>query len=176
MKEDIYILIQKDKEQAFREIVATYTERIYWQVRKLVLDHDDANDITQEVFVRAWSSLDKFKGESKMSTWLTRIAFNQSYTFLEKSKITGQKIDISDVELQAPSRIDEIDVSTRLIEALGTLPPKQRLVFSLKYFDDMKYDEMAKLLDSSVGGLKASYHHAVQKIKLFITEIKPLDY
>ena len=175
MKDETYILIQEDKERAFRKILSEHKEIIYWQVRKMVLDHEDANDVTQEVFIKAWNNLDKFKGESKISTWLHRIAFNQCYTFLEKKKKHSHE-DILDYDIKDGVDLSGVLIAEKLLQALGTLPTKQRLVFSLKYFDEMKYEEMSELLDTSIGALKASYHHAVQKIKVFVTQIKPLEF
>lgn len=162
---------QKD---AFSEIVRAYSEKLYWVVRKMVLAHDDANDVLQNVFIKAWVNIDSFKGESMLSTWLYKIAVNESITFLNKQR-THQNISIDDTDtfllskMESDSYFDGDEMQKQFQQALLTLPEKQRLVFNMKYFDEMKYEEMSDVLGTSVGALKASYHHAVQKIKDFLS-------
>ncbi len=166
---ELLILLSKNKEEGFRYILKSNKERVYWHVRKMVFEHEDANDLTQDTFLKVWNNLDKFKGESQVYTWIHRIATNICLTFLEKKKKT-QTVDL-EVEpiIQGPDTVMTSEVVvTRLLAALKVIPPKQRLVFNLKYFDNMKYEEIADLTDSSVGSLKASYHFAVKKIEEFL--------
>ncbi len=159
----------------FAKLVSEYSERLYWQIRKMVLSHDDANDILQDVFIKAWNNIDNFRGESKLSTWLYRIAVNESITFINKKKMQNN-ISMDDDEsfllniLEADEFFDGDETQKLLQEAILKLPEKQRLVFRMKYFDEMKYEEMSDILGTSVGALKASYHHAVKKIENFLEE------
>ncbi|MGI6074133.1 MAG: RNA polymerase sigma factor [Fermentimonas sp.] len=160
---------------AFSKIVNLYSERLYWQIRKMVLSHEDANDILQDVFVKAWTNLENFRGESKLSTWLYRIAINESITFINKQrKINNVSIDDDDSflinTLEADVYFDGDNAQKLLQKAMLTLPQKQRLVFQMKYFDEMKYDDISQILGTSVGALKASYHHAVKKIEKFLSK------
>lgn len=160
---------RKTKEKAFSIIVQKYQERIYWHIRKFLGEHEDANDVVQEVFLKAFKYLDNFKGDSGLYTWLYRIASNESINHINKNK--KKTVDISEAGLetqQSSSDVDGDQVYQKLMEAIAVLPEKQRLVFQMKYFDDMKYDEISKQLNASVGGLKANYHHAVKKIEAFI--------
>ncbi len=158
---------------AFAKLVAEYSERLYWQIRKMVLSHDDANDILQDVFIKAWSNIDNFRGESKLSTWLYRIAINESITFLNKKR-NQNNISIDDDDsflintLEGDTYFDGDSAQKILQEAILTLPDKQRLVFQMKYMEDMKYDDISEILGTSVGALKASYHHAVKKIENYL--------
>ncbi|HQG68409.1 MAG TPA: sigma-70 family RNA polymerase sigma factor, partial [Paludibacteraceae bacterium] len=145
------------------------------QIRKMVLSHDDANDILQEVFIKAWSSIDNFRGEAKLSTWLYRIAINESITFINKMRAQNNiSIDEDDSflinQLEGDQYFDGDETQKLLQKAVLTLPEKQRLVFQMKYFDEMKYEEMSEILGTSVGALKASYHHAVKKIENFFDQ------
>ena len=163
----------KRKSLAFSSIVRTYQERIYWHIRKMVLVHDDANDVMQNTFLKAWNGIDSFRGDSLISTWLYRIATNESLTFLTNKRLKNlQSMDDEESlmfqNLQADSYFDGNEVEQKLQEAILTLPEKQRLVFNLKYFEEMKYEEMSEILGTSVGALKASFHHAVKKIEEFI--------
>ncbi len=163
------------QKKAFAKLVSEYNERIYWQIRKMVLSHDDANDILQDVFIKAWLNIDNFRGEAKLSTWLYRIAINESITFINKKKTQNNiSIDDDDSFLMNTIEGDEFfdgDEAQKLLQrAILTLPEKQRLVFQLKYSQEMKYDEMSEILGTSVGALKASYHHAVKKIEKFLTD------
>ncbi|MCF2659276.1 RNA polymerase sigma factor [Parabacteroides distasonis] len=159
---------------AFTWIVATYSEKLYWQIRKMVLSHDDADDLLQNTFLKAWSNIDYFRGEAKLSTWLYKIAINECITFLNRQRSLNQvSMDDADLflldRLESDSYFDGDAVQLKLQKAILTLPEKQRLVFNMKYFDDMKYEEMSEILGTSVGALKASYHHAVKKIEDYLT-------
>jgi RNA polymerase sigma-70 factor (ECF subfamily) len=162
---------QKD---AFSEIVKAYSEKLYWVARRMVLTHDDANDVLQNVFIKAWLNIESFKGESMLSTWLYKIAVNESITFLNKQR-SHHDISIDDTDtfllskMESDSYFDGDEMQKQFQQALLTLPEKQRLVFNMKYFDEMKYEEISEVLGTSVGALKASYHHAVQKIKDFLS-------
>ncbi len=158
--------------QGFNLIVRTFQESIYWHIRKIVIDHDDANDVVQNTFIKAWKALPNFRGDSKLYTWLYRIATNEAITFLKKKKkYIFQSID--DVNQLLTSKIegayfDGDEIELKLQKALLTLPKKQRIVFNMKYFDNMKYDEISEILGTSVGALKANYHHAKNKIEDFL--------
>ncbi len=158
------------KEAAFTRLVREYQEPLYWQIRRMVVVHDDADDVLQNTLIKAWSAIDSFRGESRLQTWLFRIAINESLNFLNKKK-TVQSLDqengsLADV-LASDSFFDGDEVQRQFQTAINALPEKQRLVFNLKYFDEMKYEDMSDLLGTSIGALKASYHHAVKKISAF---------
>lgn len=161
---------EKTASRAFETLLATYSEPVYWQIRRMVLNHDDANDIVQNVFIKAWTNLHNFRGEAKLSTWLFKIAVNESINFLNKEKHRVQGVADSDEEnlliknLEADEYFDGDSLQLELQEAIAKLPEKQRLVFNMRYYDEMKYEEMSEVLGTSVGALKASYHHAVKKI------------
>ena len=160
---------------AFSILVRTYQERLYWHIRKMVLSHEDSNDVLQNTFMKAWKGLDGFRGESQLSTWLYRIATNETLTFLANKRLrnTNSLDDVEDsliLNLRADSYFNGTEIQLRLQEAILTLPEKQRLVFNMKYFDDITYEEMENILGTSVGALKASYHHAVKKIEKFFEE------
>ena len=167
--------IQERREAAFNLIVAKYQERLYWHIRKLLINHQDTDDTLQNTFIKVWTGLDNFREDSGLFTWLYRIATNEALTFLniKKRKLL---IPIHDVNNQLSGSLvqdpyfngDEMQLT--LQKALLTLPDKQRLVFNMKYFDEMKYEEMADILGTSVGALKASFHHAVKKIEKYISE------
>lgn len=160
---------------AFAKLVSEYSERLYWQIRKMILSHDDANDVLQDVFIKAWINIDNFRGESKLSTWLYRIAINESITFINKKK-NQNNISMDDDDsflmntLEGDEYFDGDEAQKLLQHAVLTLPDKQRLVFNMKYFDEMKYEDMSEILGTSVGALKASYHHAVKKVEKFLTD------
>ncbi len=163
------------RRKAFSKVVTLYGEKIYWQIRKMVLDHDDANDILQNTFMKAWINLDYFRGDAKISTWLFKIAINECITFMNKKR-NQNNISIDDTDVYVIERLksDEYfcgdEIQLKLQEAINRLPDKQKLVFNMKYFDEMKYDDMSEVLGTSVGALKASYHHAVKKIEEFLTK------
>lgn len=161
--------------QGFANLVDKYSERLYWQIRKMIYSHEDANDILQDVFIKAWLNIDKFRGDAKLSTWLYKIAINESITFINRSKAKlNLSIDDSDSflieKLEGDEYFDGDDAQLLLQKAIVSLPEKQRLVFQMKYFSEMKYDEMSDILGTSVGALKASYHHAVKKVERFLKE------
>ena len=164
----------KTAQSAFAVLVKEYTEPLYWHLRRMVLDHDDANDLLQNTFIKAWTNIDGFQGNSKISTWLYRIATNEALTFLSRQNanefISLDDEDASPVNLETDEYFDGDELQRRLQDALQTLPPKQRMVFNMKYFDEMKYEEMSEVLGTSVGALKASYHLAVQKIAAFFQD------
>ncbi|WP_455628817.1 RNA polymerase sigma factor [Parabacteroides chinchillae] len=160
---------------AFTLVVNIYGEKLYWQIRKMVLNHDDANDLLQNTFLKAWTNIDYFRGEAKLSTWLYKIAINECITFLNKQRaINNVSVDDTDVflleRLKGDEYFDGDAAQMKLQEAILSLPEKQRLVFNMKYFDDMKYEDMSDVLGTSVGALKASYHHAVKKVEEFFTK------
>jgi RNA polymerase sigma-70 factor (ECF subfamily) len=155
-------------------LVRTYQQRVYWLIRKMVIDHDDADDLTQEVFVKIHKAIDNFREDSQLFTWIYRIATNECLTFLNKKK-RRFFLPLEDVGAQLSAKIDSSshvggdEIEKKLQKALLTLPDKQRLVFNLKYFEDMPYEEMAVVTNTSVGALKASFHHAVKKIEEYLS-------
>ena len=150
----------------FSAIVAQYKERLYWHIRKIVIVHEDADDVLQNTFLKAWKGLETFKGEARLYTWLYRIATNEAINFLN-SKRSYQMVPLEDAEhlLHHDTYFSGDELQLQLQKAILALPEKQRIVFNMKYFDEMSYDEMSEILGTSVGALKASYHHAVKKIK-----------
>ena len=176
-KQDEQLLMQQlldpaKQRKAFEQVVREYGEQLYWQIRRMVLIHEDADDVLQNVFIKAWSHLDDFHQESRLSTWLYRIAVNESLDFLRKQK-NSSMIHTDDVEsgvanmLVADNYFDGDETEAMLQEAFSQLPDVQRTVFTLRYYDDMKYSEMSRILKTSEGSLKASYHIAVKKISEF---------
>jgi RNA polymerase sigma-70 factor (ECF subfamily) len=165
------------KEKAFNELVKTYQERLYWHVRRMVLDHEDANDVLQNVFIKVWKALADFREQSGLYTWLYRIATNETLTFLDQRKrraslsLSDEETDLSN-RLVAQPGFDDRQLEWKLQKAIQGLPEKQKLVFNLRYFDEMPYEKMSEILGTSVGALKASYHHAVKKIEAYF---KPED-
>ena len=158
---------------AFNHIINQNQERAYWHIRKIVFSHEDANDVTQNTFIKVWKNLYKFKGNSKIYTWIYTIATNESINFLNKQKKHYfESLDLVSYRLSknfsADSYFDGDDIERKLQEALLTLPTKQRIAFNMKYFDKMKYDEISAILGTSVGALKANYHHAKNKIEEFL--------
>jgi len=170
--------IFRDKEKrnyAFNFIVRKYQERLYWHIRKIVLNHDDTDDILQNTFIKVWKGLEGFREDSKLYTWLYRIATNESLTFLKQQK-TKYLLPIIDYENQLSETLESDkyfngdEIQLKLQKAILNLPEKQRIVFNLKYFEEMKYEDMAEVLATSVGALKASYHHAVKKIENYFND------
>ncbi len=159
---------------AFNLIVRKYQERLYWYIRRVVIDHEDANDVLQNVFLKAWKNLHSFREDANLYTWLYRIATNESLTFL-KQKARRQHLSTDELQHQLAGTLESDPhysgeaIQKKLDQAILTLPEKQRIVFTLKYFEEKKYDEMALILNTSVGALKASYHHAVKKIEKYLT-------
>ena len=166
---------EKTREQAFTEIVSRYQERLYWHIRRLVVSHDDAHDVMQNVFIKVWKALGEFREDSQLYTWLYRIGTNESLTFLEQQK-RRSSVSFNDVEgvlgekLKSERGFDEKKLEWRLQKAISELPDKQRAVFNMRYFDEMPYEQMSEITGTSVGALKASYHHAVKKIEAFFKE------
>ncbi|NSL88898.1 RNA polymerase sigma factor [Chitinophaga solisilvae] len=165
--------IPASREEGFTLIIRKYQERLYWHIRRLVIAHDDANDVLQNVFIKVWKNLENFREDAQLYTWLYKIATNESLTFLEQQK-RKQAVSLSDVEdglsnkLRADSQFDPNKLEWKLQKAILQLPEKQRIVFNLRYYDEMPYEEMSRVLDTSEGALKASYHHAVKKIEEYI--------
>jgi RNA polymerase sigma-70 factor (ECF subfamily) len=163
----------KTKEKAFRVLISQYKERLYWHVRKIVISHDDADDVLQNTFIKIFKNIDKFNEQSKLYSWMYRIATNESITFINK-RAKQRNVDISDYHEQLASTLESDiyfsgdEIQLILQKAIATLPQKQQLVFNMKYFDELKYDEMSEILETSVGALKASYFHAVKKIEKYI--------
>lgn len=155
---------------AFNQLVKTYQQKVYWHIRKMVIDHDDANDLTQETFIKIWKALDNFKGDSQLFTWIYRIATNECLNHLAKKK-KRFLLPIHDITEELSNKIDDSnlisgdEIQLKLQKALLTLPDKQRLVFNMKYYDEMKYEEISEITGTSVGALKASYHLAVKKVE-----------
>lgn len=160
---------------AFGEVIRRYSEPLYWQIRRMVQNHDDADDLLQNVFMKAWMSIDSFRGDAKLTTWLYKIAINESMTFLAKER-KRLNLSLDDDEshlihqIEADSNIDGDALALKLRKAITTLPEKQRLVFNMRYYDEMKYEDMSEILGTSVGALKASYHLAVKKIEQYFDE------
>ena len=161
------------KEKAFRILIKEYKERLYWHIRRIVISHDDADDVLQNTFIKVFKGIDNFKQESKLYSWMYRIATNESITFINK-RARERNIDITEMKQKLVSNLESDkwfsgnDIELILQEAVATLPEKQQLVFNMKYFDHMKYQEISEILGTTVGGLKASYFHAVKKIENYI--------
>lgn len=161
------------KEKAFTALIKKYQEKLYWHIRRIVVDHDDANDILQNMFIKVWKSLENFREDSQLYTWLYRIATNECLTFLEQQK-RRSAVSLNDVEsglankVKADENFDANKLEWKLQLAIQHLPEKQRIVFNLRYYDEMPYEEMSRVLETSEGALKASYHHAAKKIEDYI--------
>ena len=158
------------KEKAFDNIVSSYTERLYWHIRRFTCSHDDSNDLLQDIFIKVWSSLPNFRGDSQLFTWIYRIATNEVLNHIRKQRLRAMVSLDSEANFLA-KKIDEDayfngnELQRELHKAIQRLPEKQRIVFCFRYFDEMKYEEISQITDTSVGALKASYHHAYNKIK-----------
>ena len=161
------------KEKAFTSIIKKYQEKLYWHLRRMVVDHDDANDVLQNVMIRVWNGLENFREDSQLYTWLYRVATNECLTFLEQQKKRAS-VSLSDVQsglenkIKADQNFDGKKLEWKLQLGIQQLPEKQRIVFQLRYYDEMPYEEMSRVLETSEGALKASYHHAVKKIEEYI--------
>ena len=176
-EQEVLALLQDEKTQrrGFEMIVEKYSEQLYWQIRRIVYSHEDANDLLQNTFIKAWTNIDYFRGDAKLSTWLYRIALNECLTFLNKQR-AATTVSLDDPEADVLQKLesdpyfsgDKIQIT--LQKALLTLPEKQRMVFNLKYYQEMKYEEMSEIFGTSVGALKASYYHAVKKIEKFFDD------
>ena len=160
------------RRSAFEEVVKAFGEPLYWQIRRMVLDHDDANDLLQNTFIKAWTNLDQFRGDARLSTWLYRIALNECLNFLNRQQ-AQKNFSIDDEEtsivnqLESDPYFDGDETQQMFQEAIHTLPEKQRMVFQMKYFQEMKYEDISDVMGTTVGALKATYHHAVKKIEDF---------
>lgn len=163
--------------EAFTEVIRRYSEPLYWQIRRMVQDHDDANDLLQNTFLKAWQSITAFRGDARLSTWLYKIAINESLSFIEQRK-RHNNVSLDDDEsavlntLSADDWVDGDELRRELRQVVASLPEKQQLVFNMKYFDEMKYEDMSQILGTSVGALKASYHLAVKKIEKHFSEME----
>lgn len=160
--------------EAFGRLVSLYSEPLYRQIRRMVYSHDDTNDILQNTFIKAWTNLDSYRGDARISTWLYRICVNETLNFIQRKKETTRLDDASPSvtsRLLADSYFDGDITTLQLQEAISLLPEKQRIVFQLKYYEEMKYEEMSSILNTSVGALKASYHHAVKKISEYFKQL-----
>jgi RNA polymerase sigma factor (sigma-70 family) len=161
------------REKAYTEIVKKYQERLYWHIRRMLVDHEDSNDVLQNVFIRVWNALANFREDAQLYTWLYRIATNECLTFIEQKKRRAS-VSLNEVEsglsnkIRADKDFDANKLEWKLQLAIQQLPEKQRVVFMLRYYDEMPYEEMSQVLDTSAGALKASYHHAAKKIEDFI--------
>ena len=162
------------RREGFAVLVRQYSEPLYWKVRRIVLNHEDANDVLQNAFLKIWNNLDTFQGKSALSTWLYRIAINEALDFVRRQKNVNSATVSTEVEPGVAARLmgddyfDGDEAQARLQEAVARLPEVQRTVFTLKYFDELKYSEISKILDTSEGALKASYHLAVKKITEYL--------
>lgn len=173
--EEILSLFEQtdQKEKAFSLLVKKYQERLYWHIRRMLVNHDDTHDVLQNMFIKVWKGLANFRQDSSLYTWLYRIATNESLTFIEQQK-KRMALSISDHEhaignlLKSEKGFDANKLEWKLQMAIQSLPEKQRIVFNLRYYDEMPYEEMSVVLETSVGALKASYHHAAKKIEDFI--------
>ena len=163
------------RDTAFTQLVKKYQERLYWHIRRMLTEHEDTNDVLQNVFIKVWKNLGEFREEANLYTWMYRIATNETLTWIEQQKRRASA-SLSDHEpvlankLEAQKGYDANKIEWKLQKAILSLPEKQRLVFNLRYYDEMPYEEMATVLDTSVGALKASYHHAVKKVEAFLKE------
>ena len=169
-KEIIELYKAGQREKAFSEIVESYSERLYWHVRRFLCSHEDTDDLLQEIFIKVWSSLSSFRGESQLYTWIYRIATNESLNFLQKQKIRAA-LRFEDITSKLDDKIDEDtgvdgnEAQKALMKAVSRLPSKQKTVFIMRWFDDLSYEEISEILGTSVGALKASYHFAQEKIR-----------
>lgn len=164
---------EQSREAVFTVIVKKYQERLYWHIRRMVVAHEDTNDILQGVFIKMWHNLGDFRGESALYTWLYRIATNETLTWLDREKKRrNRSADYNETMMSGriadQSGYDAQKIEWKLQQAMHALPDKQRIVFSLRYYDEMPYDEMSRVLGTSEGALKASYHHAVKKVEEYL--------
>ncbi len=162
------------KDRAFGELMSLYKERLYWHIRKIVISHDDTDDVLQNTFIKVYRNIDKFKGESKLFSWMYRIATNEAITFINqrarRSQLSSEEFQQQAIEnLRADVYFEGDEIQLKLQRAISRLPQKQQIVFNMKYFDDMKYKDMSEVLETSEGALKASYHLAVKKIESYLT-------
>ena len=166
---------ESNREQAFRELMSLYKERLYWHIRKIVISHDDADDVLQNTFIKVYKNINGFKGDSKLFSWMYRIATNESITYLnqkaKRNQMTSEEVQAYTVNnLRADTYFDGDEIQIKLQKAVAALPQKQQLVFNMKYFDDLKYKDISEILETSEGALKASYHLAVKKIESYLIQ------
>lgn len=163
-----------NRNYAFNLIVRKYQERLYWHIRKMLISHEDTDDVLQNTFIKAFEALDRFREDASLFTWLYRIATNESLSFLKKKKggllPLGQNLKSLEKTIEGDAYFNGDDIQMKLQKAILRLPEKQRLVFNMKYFDELKYEEMSEILKTSVGALKASYHHALKKLEKYLGE------
>lgn len=164
---------RSSSQEAFRELISEYKERLYWHIRNIVKNHDDSDDVLQNTFLKVYRNIDQFKGDSKLYSWMYRIATNESITFLNKKsrrlKITSEELQNQIIDnLESDVYFEGDEIQLKLQKAIATLPEKQQLVFNMKYFEELKYREMSEILDTSEGALKASYHIAAKKIEEYL--------
>ncbi|MDC1106843.1 sigma-70 family RNA polymerase sigma factor [Prolixibacteraceae bacterium] len=172
-KEDVIkqqLKVPTQKKYAFQMLVQLYQERLYYFARKMVVSHDDANDVLQESFLKAWKGIDRYRGDALLYTWLYRIVVNESISLIEKRKkqvqmLNQESIDFRVSQLKTDPYFDGNEIERKLHEAVLSLPEKQQMVFNMKYFDELKYEQISEILDTSVGALKASYFHAKKKVQ-----------
>ncbi len=174
-EEEILSLLQENPDKAFRQILELYSQRIYFHIRRIVYNHDDANDLTQNTFIKVYQNIHQFKGNSQLFSWVYRIATNEALNFLKqkarRSHISMEELSYNNAsQLHSDSYFDGNQADIILQKAVAQLPEKQRLVFQMKYFEEMKYEQISEILETSVGGLKASYHHAVKKITEYVNQ------
>ena len=168
------LLDPKTQNEAFQKLLLSYQKPLYHHIRNIVLNHDDTDDVLQNTFIKVFQNLKNFKGDSKLFSWMYRIATNESLTFIkqkaQKNKISTEELNARTIDnLQSDVFFDGNEIQIKLQKAIALLPTKQQLVFKMKYFEELKYEEIADILDTSVGALKASYHHAVKKIEAYVT-------
>ncbi|MCP3933172.1 MAG: RNA polymerase sigma factor [Bacteroidetes bacterium] len=180
MPDDMILSLMRNKltqDRGFRLLMQKYQERLYWHVRRMVTEHEDANDVIQNCFIKVFRNISSFEGKSKLYTWLYRIATNEALTFLNRKKrkstasIDEGELDLAN-QLKADTYFDGDSVQIHLQKALSRLPQKQRLVFNMRYYDAMSYQEISGILETSVGALKASYHHAVKKVERYLKGVE----
>lgn len=175
-KQIIGLIAEGKKDDVFNIILEQYKQRLYWHIRKIVISHEDTDDVLQNTFIKIWKNIEGFRADSKIYTWLYKIATNESISFLKKKKLrtfiplAQNEYDLSET-LESDPYFNGNETQKKLQKALLMLPEKQRIVFNMKYFEDMKYEEIAEILDTSIGALKASYHHAVKKIEKYLIDI-----
>jgi len=164
---------ESSRNMALHQLIEKYQQKIYWQIRKIVIDHDDADDVMQNTFIKVWKGLENFKEESQLFTWLYRIATNEALTFL-RQKQKRNTVSLEPIEYQLSQTLESDEyfkgdaIQLKLQQAILSLPEKQRVVFNMRYYDEMPYEQMSEVLETSVGALKASYHHAAKKIEEFL--------
>ena len=166
---------QTTRRKAFEDVVRVFSEQLYWQIRRMVVSHDDANDILQNTFIKAWTNIDYFRGDAKLSTWLYRIALNECLNFLNRQR-AQENISIDEADsnfinmIEGDPYFDGDETQVMFQKAIRTLPEKQRIIFNLRYFQEMKYEDISEIVGTTVGALKASYHHAVKKIEEYFKQ------